>query len=187
MASRRLVAISGSLRRGSYNTAAARAALEVLPEGWTGELVLLHEIPPYNEDVRTEQGYPPAVARLRETIRAADALLIVSPEYNYSIPGVLKNAIDWVSRPPQQPLADKPVATMGASPGAFGTVRMQPHLRFVLASLGAQLLWRPDVLIRDAGSKFDDSGRLVDSETREQIARLVEALCVWSVRLEQGR
>ncbi len=182
-ASRRLLAISGSLRRGSYNTAAARAALELLPEGWTGELVLLHDIPPYDEDVRTEQGYPPPVHALREKIRAADALLVVSPEYNYSIPGVLKNAIDWVSRPPEQPFAGKPVATMGASPGAFGTVRVQPHLRFVLASLGAQVLWRPDVLIREAGSKFDDKGRLVDVETRELLGKLLAALAAWTERL----
>lgn len=185
MTARALLAISGSLRRGSYNTAAARAALDLLPSGWSGELVLLHDIPLYDEDLRTQAGYPPPVDRLREKIRAADALLIVSPEYNYSIPGVLKNAIDWVSRPPQQPFAGKPVATMGASPGAFGTVRMQPHLRFVLASLGAHVLWRPDVLIREAGSKFDEHGRLVDGETRELIARLMQALAAWSERLRE--
>ena len=183
--SRHLLAISGSLRKASYNTAAARAALELLPAGWQGELVLLHDIPLYDEDVRTGQGFPAAVHVLREKVRTADALLFVSPEYNYSIPGVLKNAIDWISRPPDQPLAGKPVATMGASPGAFGTVRMQPHLRFVLASLGAQILWRPEALIRDAGAKFDANGRLIDQESREALAKLLSALAVWTERLSR--
>lgn len=182
---RRLLAISGSLRRASLNTAAARAALALLPAGWSGELVLLHDIPPYNEDLRAGGAFPPPVQALRDAIRAADALLIVSPEYNYSIPGVLKNAIDWVSRPPEQPFAGKPIATMGASPGAFGTVRMQPHLRFVLASLGAHVLWRPDVLIRDATQKFDERGELVDTETRELVVQLLAALAQWTERLRR--
>lgn len=98
---------------------------------------------------------------------------------------MLKNAVDWVSRPPQQPFAGKPVATMGASPGAFGTVRMQPHLRFVLAGLGAYVLWRPDVLVRDAAAKFDENGRLVDEETRRLVGRLLQALADWTERLSR--
>ena len=121
----RVLGVSGSLRRGSFNTAALRTAQELAPEGMTIEIADISEIPPYNDDVRQEQGYPPPVERLRAEIAAADALLFVTPEYNYSVPGVLKNAIDWASRPPNQPLDGKPVAIMGASPSLLGTARAQ--------------------------------------------------------------
>jgi chromate reductase, NAD(P)H dehydrogenase (quinone) len=126
----RVLGISGSLRRGSFNTAALRAARELVPTGMELEIYEgLREIPPYDDDLRQGQGYPPAVAELRARIKAADALLIATPEYNYSVPGVLKNAIDWASRPPEQPFDGKPIAIMGASPGALGTARAQYHLR----------------------------------------------------------
>lgn len=131
----RVFGISGSLRKGSYNTALLRAAKELAPEGMQIEIYEgLGAIPPYNEDVR-EQGWPEPVRELRERIAAADALLVVTPEYNYSIPGVLKNAIDWASRPPNPPMAGKPAAIMGASGGNFGTARAQLHLRQIFTFL----------------------------------------------------
>jgi len=114
--------ISGSLRKGSYNTAALRAALELLPDGMTLDIADISELPLYNDDVR-QAGFPPAVKRLREQIAAADALLFATPEYNYSISGVLKNAIDWASRPPDAPVLGKPCGIMGASGGLWGTAR----------------------------------------------------------------
>src|SRR5690348_7135717 len=118
----KVLGIAGSLRKGSYNKLALRAAMELKPAGMDIESFDIAPIPPFNDDIR-EQGYPPAVQELREKVRAADALLFVTPEYNYSVPGVLKNAIDWVSRPPSQPFDDKPAAIMGASSGRLGTAR----------------------------------------------------------------
>src|ERR1700686_3470048 len=123
-----ILGISGSLRKGSFNTAALRSARDLAPEGVAIETADLTEIPLYNEDVRA-QGYPPAVERFREQIRAADALLFATPEYNLSLSGVLKNAIDWASRPPDQPFGGKPAAIMGAGAGMAGTARAQYDLR----------------------------------------------------------
>ncbi len=145
----RVLGISGSLRRQSYNTAALRAAQELAPPGMRIETADISAIPLYNEDVR-ERGFPPAVEVFREQIRRADALLLVTPEYNYSIPGVLKNAIDWASRPPEQPFAGKPAAVMGASPGFTGTARAQYHLRQAAVFLDLRLLNRPEVMIGNA-------------------------------------
>ena len=177
--------ISGSLRRGSYNTAALRAAAELAPPGMRIETFdRLREIPPYDEDVR-QQGFPPAVADLRARIKAADALLIVTPEYNYSVPGVLKNAIDWASRPPEQPFDGKPIAIMGASPGAIGTARAQYHLRQSFIFLNGLVLNRPEVMIANANQCFDDQGRLTDEKTREFIQALLVALKDWTERLRR--
>src|SRR5690606_14643975 len=139
-----VLGISGSLRQHSYNTAALRAAMALAPAGMRIEAADIATIPLYNEDVR-DQGWPAPVERLREQVRAADALLFVTPEYNYSVPGVLKNAIDWVSRPPEQPFAGKPAAVMGASPGRLGTARAQYHLRQSMVFLDVRLLNRPEV------------------------------------------
>src|SRR5439155_23545899 len=119
---------AGSLRRASYNRGLLRAARSLAPKGMNIHILDILDIPLYNEDVH-ERGFPEAVAQFRARIRAADALLIVTPEYNYSVPGVLKNAIDWASCPPEQPFQDKPIAIMGASTGLFGTTRAQRHLR----------------------------------------------------------
>src|SRR5690606_24717109 len=127
---------SGSLRKESYNTALLRAAQSLLPANAGMETARIDDLPLYNDDLR-KQGFPPPAERLREQVRRADAVLIVSPEYNYSIPGVLKNAIDWISRPPDQPFAKKPVAIMGASPSQLGTGRMQYHLRQSFVFLNA--------------------------------------------------
>ena len=182
----RVLGISGSLRRGAYNTALLHAARELAPEGMVVEVFEgLREIPPYDDDVRIEQGFPPVVAELREAVRLADAVLLVSPECNYSVPGQLKNAIDWASRAPDQPFADKPVAIMGASPGNIGTARMQHHLRQCLLFLDARVLTRPEVMIGQVAQKFDPSGRLTDEATTEQIGAQLAALAAWTLRLRR--
>ncbi len=141
------------------------------------------DIPLYNEDVRAE-GYPPSAQRLREQIRAADALLLVTPEYNYSMPGVFKNAIDWASRPPEQPFAGKPAAIMGASGGRIGTARAQYHLRQSLVFLGVLPINKPEVMIGSAQNVFDEDGRLTDEPTRKIIVELLVALRDWTLKLK---
>jgi chromate reductase len=176
-----VLGFAGSLRQGSYNKAALRAALELAPAGMTIETFDLSPIQPYNEDVK-QHGFPPPVQEFREKIRAADALLIVTPEYNYSIPGVLKNAIDWASRPPDQPFEEKPIAIMGASPGRLGSARAQYHLRQCFVFLNGLVINRPEVMIGNASEKFDEQGRLTDQPTRELIAKLLAALVDWTHR-----
>ena len=178
-----ILGISGSLRRGSYNTAALRAACEMLPDGLTMELADLSAIPLYNQDVDAA-GAPEPVQHLKARIATADALLIATPEYNHSIPGVLKNAIDWVSRPAgRSPLNGKPVAIMGATGGAWGTIRAQAHLRQICFSTSMLPLNRPEVLIAQAGQKFDSDGRLTDETTRQFIRSMLEALAAWTIQL----
>jgi chromate reductase len=177
-----VLGFAGSLRRASWNRGALRAAQQLAPPGMVIEIFDLVGIPLYNEDVRL-QGFPPSVGQFRERIRAADALLISTPEYNYSVPGVLKNAIDWASRPPDQPFQDKPIALMGASAGGFGTTRAQHHLRQSFVFLDGRLLARPEVLIPAAATKFDEDGNLVDASAREAIAALLSALVAWTRRL----
>jgi chromate reductase len=174
--------ISGSLRKNSYNTATLRAAAELLPDSMTLDIADISEIPIYNEDVR-QVGFPPAVQKFREQIAAADALLFVTPEYNYSIPGVLKNAIDWASRPPNQPFDGKPVALMGATPSMLGTARAQYHLRQCCIFLNMFPVNKPEVLIAQAQTKFDGEGRLTDKPTRDIIAQALLSLRDWTRRL----
>ena len=183
MATLTFCAISGSLRSGSYNTAALRAAAELAPEGITIVEEGIADIPLYNEDVKAA-AFPAAVVRLQHAIASADAVLIATPEYNYSVPGVLKNAIDWVSRTDPQPFADKPVAIMGASPGALGTARAQYDLRRMFVYLDAHLLNKPEVMISAAHTRFDADGRLTDQATRKFVASLLTALRDWTHRLQ---
>jgi chromate reductase len=171
----KILAVPGSLRRASFNRALARAAVELAPPGVTIEIAELHAIPLYDGDVEAA-GLPAAVSELRARIAAADALLIVTPEYNNSIPGVLKNAIDWVSRGKDQPLKGKPVALAGASNGGFGSVRSQMALRPVLGTLDARTLNRPEVYVSHAQTKIDAEGRLTDEPTREALRKLLVAL-----------
>ncbi len=178
--------ISGSLRVGSYNSAALRAAAGLVPQGVRLEIAGISGIPLYNDDVKVAR-IPDAVEELRGRIERADALLIVTPEYNYSIPGVLKNAIDWLSRTERQPFNRKPTAIMGASQGVLGTARCQYHLRQVLVALNALVLNRPEVMIASAQAKFDDAGTLTDQATRERIVKLLEALADWTRLLNAGR
>jgi chromate reductase len=178
-----VLGFAGSLRHGSFNRAALRAAGEVLPDSVTLEVFDLGGIPLYNADVEA-QGYPPAVEEFKSRIAAADALLIATPEYNYSVPGVLKNAIDWASRPPDKtPLTNKPVAVLGASPGMMGTGRAQYHLRQMCVFLNLFPLNRPEVFIAHAHQKFDATGKLTDEPTRQVIRKLMEALAAWTRRL----
>ncbi len=183
MASLTFCAISGSLRRGSYNTAALRAAAELAPEGVTITEESLADIPVYNDDLKAA-GFPAAVTRLQQAIASADAVLIATPEYNYSVSGVLKNAIDWVSRTDPQPFANKPVAIMGASPGAFGTARAQYDLRKMFVYLDAHLLNKPEVMIGAAHTRFDADGKLTDEATRKFVTSLLTALRDWTHRLQ---
>jgi chromate reductase len=176
------LAICGSLRKGSFNRAALRAAAELLPEGMTLDVADISEFPLYNEDVR-QAGFPPPVQKLRDQILAADALLFVTPEYNYSTSGVLKNAIDWASRPPDQPFDGKPVALMGATAGMWGTTRAQYDIRRMCVYLNMFPLNKPEVLIAQAPSKFDAELKLIDKTTRDLIAQQMTALRDWARRL----
>lgn len=172
---RRVLGLSGSLRKESYNTRLLRAAAAIAPGGLSITVADLKSIPLYDEDVRT-RGYPPAVRDFRETIAASDGVLIATPEYNYSVPGVLKNAIDWASRPPDQPFAGKPVAIMGASPGRLGSARAQYHLRQVLLAVDAAVLNRPEIMVANAPAMFAEDGALADQATKDLVARLLDAL-----------
>ena len=177
-----VLGFAGSLRQGSFNRAALRAAAELAPAEMRLESFDIAPIPVYNEDVK-QQGFPPPVQEFREKIRAADALLIVTPEYNYSIPGVLKNAIDWASRPPDQPFEGKPIAIMGASPGRLGSARSQYHLRQCFVFLNALIMNRPEVMIAGAPQMFDEQLRLTDQPTRDMISKLLGSLVDWTRRV----
>lgn len=165
----KILGISGSLRAGSYNTALLRAARELTPDGMEIEIFDLSSIPMYNDDVRLA-GYPAEVAKFRDAIRAADGLLIASPEYNRSVSGVLKNAIDWASRPPDQPFAGKPLAIMGVSNGALGAAFANYHLRQIFVYMNARMLNGPEVMIGEAKVKFDALLNLVHEPTRAFVA-----------------
>ncbi|HEY4186214.1 MAG TPA: NADPH-dependent FMN reductase [Polyangia bacterium] len=183
----KVLGISGSLRKGSFNSGLIKAAIEVAPADMTIDDISIADIPPYNEDVRSESGYPPAVAALRAAVAAADALLIATPEYNFSIPGVLKNAIDWASRPPEQPFAGKPLALMSAGTGMLGGARAQYHLRQLCVFLDMHPINKPEVFVAHAPTKFDATGRLTDEPTRQVIATLLQALARWTLRLQATR
>jgi chromate reductase, NAD(P)H dehydrogenase (quinone) len=181
----RILGIPGSLRKGSFNRAALRAAQELVPADTTLEIFDLDTIPPFSEDA--ERQPPLRVLELKARIREADAILIATPEYNYSVPGVLKNAIDWASRPYGDNAWDgKPIAIMGASIGTTGTARAQYHLRQMLVFLNMHALNRPEVMISSAAQRFDDQGRLVDAVSRRLVGQLLEALVLWTRRLAKA-
>src|ERR671935_1378478 len=172
----RVLGIAGSLRAGSYNRALLRAARELAPAGMEIAEFDLRKLPFYDGDVEAA-GDPEPVSAFKEAIRSADALLIATPEYNRGVPGVLKNAIDWASRPPLgSPLAGKPVALMGASTGRGGTARAQEQLRTALEYSRADVLAQPEMLVPEAYMRFDEQGQLVDDETRAGVRALLEAL-----------
>jgi len=170
-----ILTLCGSIRTGSYNAALIRALPQLAPGGMTfTPAPLIVNIPHFDEDMQEASGFPAVVAELGNAIREADGLIIASPEYNYSIPGALKNAIDWVSRLRNQPFARKPVLLQSVSAGAFGGVRMQHHLRQVMVFVDAQVFTRPEVIVGAAASKFDEAGELVDQTTRDAVrAQLV--------------
>ncbi len=177
--------MSGSLRRGSYNSALLRLAPRVLPEGAQLELVSLADIPFYNGDVE-DQGFPEPVEKFREKLRTADALLISTPEYNSSVPAVLKNAIDWASRGPAPPLRGMTAGLMGGG-GGFGSHRSQAHLRDVLRNTGVFELPAPAVKVRQIWDKFDDDLELTEPRILQQVERLLVALVSWTLAMGHHR
>src|SRR3954453_12255905 len=182
----RILGIAGSLRRGSYNRAALRAAAQLVPPEATLDVFDLDGLPGFNED--DEQDPPAKVVELKRRIRAADALLFVTPEYNYSIPGVLKNAIDWASRPyGDSAWGGKPAAIMGASIGAIGTARAQYHLRQIMVFLNMFPINQPEVMIGQAATRFDAAGNLTDDTTRDFIRQLLASLVTWTRRLQPAQ
>ena len=181
----RILGIAGSLRRGSYNQAALRAAELLVPENVEIDIFQLDEIPMFNED--DENRPPSSVVELKKRIRRADAVLIVTPEYNYSIPGILKNAIDWASRPRgDSAWSGKPSAIMGASLGVIGTARAQYHLRQIFVTLNLFPLNQPEVIIADAAHRFDESGNLIHEPTKQLIQELLKNLVDWTRRISPG-
>ncbi|WP_138935761.1 NADPH-dependent FMN reductase [Roseovarius arcticus] len=165
-----ILGLSGSLRRASYNSGLLRAAVELAPDGVTVQIGSIHEVPLYDADKEAESGLPPAVKTLQDQLAAADALLLVTPEYNNGVPGVFKNAIDWMSRGPGLEIfVGKPVAVIGASPGGFGTVLAQDHWLPVLRTLRTRPWVEGRLLVSRAGPLFNDDGNLVDETTREQL------------------
>ena len=180
----RILGIAGSLRRESYNRGALRAAQQLIPEGATLDVFELDGIPGFNQD--KEQNPPEKVAELKRRIVEADAILFVTPEYNYSIPGVLKNAIDWASRPyGESAWNGKPAAIMGASIGGIATARAQYHLRQIMVFLNMFPLNQPEVMIGNAAERFDAQGNLTDDTTKEYIRKLLENLVEWTRRIQQ--
>ncbi len=177
----KMLGIAGSLRKGSFNKAALRSAVALTPSHVTLETVDISSFPLFNQD---EENNPPEVIRqFKEKIRAADAILFATPEYNYSVPGVLKNAIDWASRPSgENAWEGKPVAIMSASLGMIGGARAQYHLRQMFVYLNMYPLNRPEVIIPNAADKFDSAGNLTDQHTQEKIQELLKALSAWAVQ-----
>jgi chromate reductase, NAD(P)H dehydrogenase (quinone) len=180
----KILGFAGSLRAGSYNKALLHAATELLPNDATLEIFDLNGIPPFNQDLETDM--PAKVKEFKSKIREADAILIATPEYNYSIPGVLKNAIDFASRPyGDNPFNDKPVAIMSASIGMLGGARAQYHLRQTFIFLNMHPTNGPEVLVNFAQNKFDSNGKLTDDDTRRFLKQLLENLVNWTKRLRK--
>ena len=178
----KVLGISGSLRKDSFNTAALHTAADLADDSLSFSFADLSQIPLYDQDLR-DKVVPEAVQTLCQQILDADAVLFSTPEYNYSVSGVLKNAIDWLSRLDPQPFADKPVAVMSASMSVFGGVRAQYDLRRILIYLDGHFLNKPEVMIASAHTKFDEDGKLTDEDTRKFIGKLVTALGDWTRRL----
>lgn len=178
----KVAAFTGSLRKGSFNHGLLLAALELAPQGMEIEILDVGQLPLFNQDL--EMNLPKVVADFKDKVKASDAVLIATPEYNYSIPGVLKNALDWGSRPyGNNSFDDKPAAIMGASGGMTATARAQYHLRQTFVFLNVHALNRPEVMVPTAADKFDQNGKLTDQKTRDKIKELLEALVVWHDRL----
>ena len=180
----RVLGFAGSLRKDSYNKMLLNAAMDLKPDNIELETFDLEGIPLFNQD--QEEQPPKRVKEFKEKIKAADALLIVTPEYNYSVPGVLKNAIDWASRPYGDNVFDeKPVAVMSSSEGMLGGARAQYHLRQTLISLNMHPLNRPEVIVSQIDEKIDVDGKVVDEKTRKKIGKVLEALVAWTERVRK--
>lgn len=181
-----ILGFAGSLRKGSYNRALLRAAAELMPKDVKFEIFDLEGIPPFNQDL--EAKVPEKVVEFKAKIRAADAILVATPEYNYSIPGVLKNAIDWASRPyGDNSFEGKPVAIMSASTGMLGGARAQYHLRQVFVFLNMHPVNRPEVFVTFAPQKIDESGRVTDEATKKFMKELLEGLMDWTKLLKKNK
>jgi chromate reductase len=186
----RIIGISGALRRGSYNAALLRAAVELAPAGLAIEVASIQGIPLYDGDLEAEHGVPDPVRALKDRIAAADGLLLVTPEYNNSIPGVFKNVIDWLSRPPQdipRVFGGKPVALMGATPGPGGTALAHAAWLPVLRTLGTQTWFGPRVYVSNAGKVFDADGRIVDEAVRAAVAKHLDGFSEFIARVERPK
>lgn len=182
-----IAGIAGSLRQGSFNRALLRAAQEVAPASLRITVHDLSPIPLYNADVEAS-AVPASVTELRDAVRAADGLLIATPEYNHGVPGVLKNAIDWLSRPPRgSALDEKPAAILGASPGMTGTARAQSQLRQAFVFTNTFALTQPEVLVARAAEKFDPAGRLTHEATREHLVKFLVRFAEWVATFQAAR
>ena len=180
----KVLSFAGSLRKGSYNKALIHTAIELAPQNVSIEIFDLEGIPPFNQEFETNP--PLRIKEFKDKIRDSDALLIATPEYNYSVPGVLKNAIDCASRPKADtPLETKPVAIMSASTGRFGGARAQYHLRQTFVFLNMHPVNRPEVMLSDATHNVDADGKVTNEQTRQLIRQLLEALVVWTIKLKQ--
>jgi chromate reductase len=184
MANLKVLGISGSLRKNSFNSAALRTCAELMPAGMTMTYARIDDIPLFNQDV-FDAGLPEPAKRFRAEVAAADGLLIASPEYNFSVTAALKNAIDWGSRAPNQVFQDKPIALFSATTGPVGGARNQYDLRRILGQLWGHVLPRPEVFIGNAASKFDAQGRLTDEATRKFLSELLAGFQAWIVRMQK--
>jgi chromate reductase len=184
----KIVTLLGSLRQGSYNAMIARALPQLAPEGMTIDaLPSIRDIPLYDADLQQEEGFPATVDALAARIREADGVIIVTPEYNYSVPGGLKNAIDWLSRVPNQPLAGKPVAIQTSSMGAIGGARCQYHLRQILVFLDAMVLNKPEFMGGAIQNKVDEqAGKVIEQGTLEHLAKQLAAFSDFIRRVSEG-
>jgi chromate reductase, NAD(P)H dehydrogenase (quinone) len=179
----KILGICGSLRKNSYNLSALRACNELMPEGMSMTVAEIGDIPLFNQDVY-DAGLPPPAKRFRDQVAAADGLLIASPEYNFSVSGALKNAIDWGSRPPNQVFLEKPVAIFSATGGPLGGARVQYDLRRMLGQLVAHVQPKPEVFIGAAQTKFDAQGKLTDETTRKFLTELLVGFKAWITRMK---
>jgi chromate reductase, NAD(P)H dehydrogenase (quinone) len=178
----KLLGISGSLRSQSYNSGALQAVASLIPEGVTFSIASLADLPFYNADVE-QRGFPTAVERFRSDVAAADALIFAAPEYNFSVSGVLKNALEWLSRPPNPPAFGKPCALFGATVSPLGTARGQFHLRHICVSLNMIPINAPHVDVTNAKTKFDAESKLTDEPSIDLLRQLINELCALAVRL----
>ena len=181
-----IIGISGALRRGSYNTALLRNAVELAPPGLTIEVASIRDVPLYDGDREAEQGIPDPVRALKDSLAAADGLLLVTPEYNNSLPGVMKNAIDWMTRPPAdipRVFGGKPVALMGTTPGSGGTVLAHVAWLPVLRTLGMQPWFGPRVHVSHAAQVFAPDGRIVDDAIRAAVAKFLSGFADFIARV----
>jgi chromate reductase len=180
----RILGIAGSLRKESFNRSVLRAATQLVPQDASIDVFELDGIPGFNQD--EEQNPPAKIANLKKRVRESDAILFVTPEYNYSVPGVLKNAIDWASRPyGDSAWNGKPAAMMGASIGAMGTARAQYHLRQMMVFLNMYPVNQPEVMIANAPKGFDADGNLTDETSKELIRQLLQNLVNWAQQLRK--